>query len=465
MINLQEQWDKCRQFLKDNSSPAQYTTWFHDIKALSFDDATHRLTLGVESDFFVDQLEERFQQVIRSAVTKYFGDNVSIFYAFPVVKDDPSATTVIRTQELSPAITAGTHVPPANPFAGKAEKDFDTQLNPKYTFENYCVSDSNKIARTIGEAIGNDPSIKTFNPLFVFGPPGVGKTHLIQAIGIRIKERNPRAKVLYVTARLFQSQYTAAEHNNNVNNFFHFYQGIDTLIVDDIQDLGGNKAKTQNTFFHIFNHLHQHNKQIIMSSDRSPAEMDGFDERMLSRFKWGMQVELERPDISLRRDVLRLKTEQDGIVIPAEVAEYIASNVTASVRELEGVLVSLMTHATVLNHDINLELTRRVVANAVKINRRQVNFEMIAEEVCSHFNIATDLLYTKVRTRQVADARQVLMYLAKKLAKMPLTTIGHKIDRSHATVIHACNTIEDRLATEKKLAADIEAIEAAIQSR
>ena len=222
---------------------------------------------------------------------------------------------------------------------------------------------------------------------------------------------------------------------------------------------------TQNTFFHIFNHLRQHDRQIIMSSDRSPAEMEGFEERLLSRFKWGMQVELERPDIELRRDVLKLKAEQDGLSIPGEVAEFIASNVTNSVRELEGVMVSLMAHATVLNRDISLDLARRVMANAVKINRKQVNFEMVAEAVAEHFNMSPDLLYTKSRKREVSDARQIVMYLAKKIAHMPLTTIGHKIDRTHATVIYACSNIENRLATEKKLAEDLDAIEAAINSK
>ena len=222
---------------------------------------------------------------------------------------------------------------------------------------------------------------------------------------------------------------------------------------------------THNTFFHIFNHLRQHDRQIIMSSDRAPSEMEGFEERLLSRFKWGMQVELERPDIELRRDVLKLKAEQDGIAIPGDVAEFIASNVTSSVREIEGVMVSLMAHATILNRDITVDLARRVIANAVKINHRTVNFEMITEAVAEHYNLATDLLFTKVRKREVSDARQVVMYLAKKLAKMPLTTIGMKLDRTHATVIHACNNIENRLATEKKLGTDIDAIEAAIASR
>ena len=459
-LTHQELWAKCCRFIKDNITTEQYDTWFRDITSESYADG--RLVLTVQSSFFADQLEERHQGVLRAGIRKVYGDGVQLYYRFRVIQSDNSSLIDQKSAGSSPTILAQVKAQPANPFKQPDTQDFDPQLNPRYTFENYCSSDSNKIARSIGMAIGDNPSLKTFNPLFVFGPSGVGKTHLIQAIGIRIKERNPHARVLYVTARLFQSQYTAAAAKN-INSFFHFYQSIDCLIIDDIQDLQ-NMPVTQNTFFHIFNHLHQHDRQIIMSSDCAPAEMEGFEARLLSRFKWGMQVELERPDITLRRDVLKLKAEQDGLAIPGEVTEYIASNVTQSVRELEGIVVSLMAHATVLNREISLDLARRVMSNAIKIKRRQINFEMITEAVASHYNICPDLLFTKSRKREVSDARQIVMYLAKKIGKMPLTTIGHKIDRTHATVIYACNTIEDRIATEKKLAADIDAIEAAINA-
>ena len=459
-LTHQELWAKCCRFIKDNITTEQYDTWFRDITSESYADG--RLVLTVQSSFFADQLEERHQGVLRAGIRKVYGDGVQLYYRFRVIQSDNSSLIDQKSAGSSPTILAQVKAQPANPFKQPDTQDFDPQLNPRYTFENYCSSDSNKIARSIGMAIGDNPSLKTFNPLFVFGPSGVGKTHLIQAIGIRIKERNPHARVLYVTARLFQSQYTAAAAKN-INSFFHFYQSIDCLIIDDIQDLQ-NMPGTQNTFFHIFNHLHQHDRQIIMSSDCAPAEMEGFEARLLSRFKWGMQVELERPDITLRRDVLKLKAEQDGLAIPGEVTEYIASNVTQSVRELEGIVVSLMAHATVLNREISLDRARRVMSNAIKIKRRQINFEMITEAVASHYNICPDLLFTKSRKREVSDARQIVMYLAKKIGKMPLTTIGHKIDRTHATVIYACNTIEDRIATEKKLAADIDAIEAAINA-
>ncbi len=459
-LTHQELWAKCCRFIQDNISPHLYEIWFRDITSESYADG--RLYLNVQSSFFADQLEERHQGVLRAGIRKVYGDNVQLFFRYPTVQNDPTSIVDQKSAGSSPTILAQRNAQPANPFKQPDSNDFDPQLNPRYTFDNYCASDSNKIARSIGMAIGDNPSLKTFNPLFVFGPSGVGKTHLIQAIGIRIKEHNPHARVLYVTARLFQSQYTAAAAKN-INSFFHFYQSIDCLIIDDIQDLQ-NLPGTQNTFFHIFNHLHQHDRQIIMSSDCAPSEMEGFEARLLSRFKWGMQVELERPDISLRRDVLKLKAEQDGLAIPSDVADYIASNVTQSVRELEGIVVSLMAHATVLNRDISLDLARRVMANAIKIKRRQINFEMITEAVAAHYNICPDLLFTKSRKREVSDARQIVMYLAKKVGKMPLTTIGHKIDRTHATVIYACKNIEDRLATEKKLAADLDTIEATLNS-
>ncbi|MDE6437169.1 MAG: ATP-binding protein, partial [Muribaculaceae bacterium] len=357
--NHQELWAECCQFLKDNIQPQKYDTWFRDITSDSFENG--RLVLLVQSEFFVDQLQERFQGVLRAGIKKVYGEGVQLFYKYRTVGVDPSSAVTQKDNAYSQTIIDHSKAAPANPFREPVRQDFDPQLNPKYTFENYCQSDSNRIARSIGMAIGDDPKLKTYNPLFVFGAPGVGKTHLIQAIGIRIKEKNPAARVLYVTARLFQSQYTAAAAKN-INSFFHFYQSIDTLIIDDIQDLK-NMPGTQNTFFHIFNHLHQHNRQIIMSSDCAPSEMEGFEARLLSRFKWGMQVELEKPDIALRRDVLRLKSEQDGVELPDEVSEFIASNVTDSVRELEGIVVSLMAHATVLNRDISLELARRVMAN------------------------------------------------------------------------------------------------------
>lgn len=457
----QQLWDECLGFIRDNISAAQFDSWFKPITSLGFED--NKLKLMLPSPFVVDVLEQRFLPLLGSAIKKVYGSGVTLTYFYRQVKDEPSTTVGVRTSAPSPTIMAQSKASPANPFQSQPLQSFDPQLNARYTFENYCAGESNKIARAIGETVATNPSVKTFNPLFVFGSTGVGKTHLIQAIGVRLKENNPEARVLYVNARLFESQYTAASMKGETNNFFHFYQSIDTLIIDDIQDLH-KKPATQNTFFHIFNHLHQNNKQIIMSSDCAPSEMEGFEDRLLSRFKWGMSVQLEKPDYDLRRNVLRQKAEQDGVDLPAEVIDYIAANVTESIRDLEGIMVSLIGRATVLNCDITLELAQSVVANSIKINRKQVNFELIVDRVATYYGINPDSLFTKSRKREISDARQMSMYLAKKHTKMPFAAIGSRIDRNYATVIYACKNIEERLALEKQLRDDVNAIEASLIS-
>lgn len=452
-------WDKCREIIRDNISAEQYNAWFKDVNSYQFED--NILTLIVPSSFFVEQLEERYIKILEPTIRRVYGDGVKLYYRYYQVNGQPDTAVNMLSTNPSSTILAQQKAQPANPFAPVAECDIDPKLNPRYNFDNYCQGESNKIAVAIGKSIGDNPKNLTFNPLFVFGPTGVGKTHLIQAIGIRVKENNPSARVLYVTSRLFESQYTSAVASKNTNSFFHFYQSIDTLIIDDIQDLQ-DKPGTQNTFFYIFNHLHQNNKQIIMSSDCAPAEMEGFEHRLLSRFKWGMSVELEKPDIELRRSVLIRKAEQNGLDIPSDVIDYIASSVTDSIRDIEGIVVSLVAHATVLNCDITLALAQSVIEHAVKINRRQINFEIIAEEVCSYYQIESDQFFARTRKRKISDARQVAMYLAKTVANMSIVAIGMRLGRTHATVNYACNTIEERLPIDKKLQGDIDAIRSAL---
>lgn len=370
----------------------------------------NELIVRLPSPFFREYLEEHYARLIGSALYKFYGPKVKLSWHFDQVRNEPTTSVTMLSSNPSPAVSQQQPAIDTTPFGKPKVTEFDSQLNPIYTFENYCHSGSNRVARSIGEAIASNSKLKTFNPLFIFGPPGVGKTHLIQAIGIRYKERNPQARVLYVTARLFESQYTAAARDK-INEFIAFYQSIDVLIIDDIQDLIG-KKQTQNTFFHIFNHLHLNQKQIILSSDCSPSQMesmDGMEKRLLSRFKWGMTAELERPDINLRRDVLTLKAKQDGLVIPADVLEFIATNVTESIRELEGIVVSLVAHATVLGQEITLELARNVLSNAVKYNPRVVNFDIVTEKVCAYYGIETEQIYAKSRKREVADARQMII--------------------------------------------------------
>ncbi len=453
-------WENCLKIFQDNLPAEQFDAWFKPVTSFSYEN--NNLTVNVPSPFFVEQWEERYIKIIGFTLHKVYGENVKLFYHFNQVSDAPDSGVTMGSSNQSTAVAPNPNSS-ANPFQQPVYEEIDSQLNPKYTFENYCGSLSNRIARSIGEAIATNPKCKTFNPLFIFGPTGVGKTHLIQAIGIRIKETNPQSRVLYVTARLFESQYTAAVSRGKINEFINFYQSIDVLIIDDIQDLIG-KQRTQNTFFHIFNHLHQNQKQLILTSDCCPSQMEGMEARLLSRFKWGMTAELERPDFELRKGVLTQKAEQDGLSIPCEVLEYIATNVTDSIRELEGIVVSLMAHATVLGQEITLDLARAVLSNAVKMSRRQINFEMITQEVSAYYKIDPDQLFTKSRKREISDARQMVMYLAKKHAKMPLTAIGTRLSRTHATVLHACKNIEERLSFERQLQDDVAKIESAIIS-
>ncbi len=455
-----EMWEKCLKIFQDNLPAEQFDAWFKPVTSMSYEN--NSLTVIVPSPFFVEQLEERYIKLIGSTLRRVYGDNIKLYYHYNQIGNEATTGVTVGSSNPSPAI-ANRNNNAANPFQQEYIEEIDSQLNPRYTFENYCGSMSNKIARSIGEAIATNPKCKTFNPLFIYGATGVGKTHLIQAIGIRIKETNPQSRVLYVTARLFESQYTAAVCRKKVNEFINFYQSIDVLIIDDIQDFIG-KPQTQNTFFHIFNHLHQNQKQLILTSDCCPAQMEGMEARLLSRFKWGMTAELSRPDFELRKEVLNQKAEQDGLSIPQDVLEFIATNITDSIRELEGIIVSLMAHATVLNQEITIDLARVVLSNAVKVSRKQINFEIITQQVCSYYKIEPDQLFTKSRKREISDARQMVMYLAKKHAKMLLTAIGTRLSRTHATVLYACKNIEERLPIEKQLQEDVTAIESSLLS-
>ncbi len=465
MFNVAQQWNRCLDAIKANLPAEQFNVWFAPIVAVDFDQENNRVTLKVPSQFFVEQIEGRYIHVLSSSLKKVFGEDVKLTYKYNVVGSD-EGSAVEQTKDNSSARLRQEikiHKPRvSNPFErDDSLDDIDPQLNPRYTFENYCGSMSNRLAVSIGQAIADHPEMKTYNPLFVFGTTGVGKTHLLQAIGIRLKENHPRMRVLYVSSRVFESQYTTAVQQKRVNDFINFYQSIDVLLLDDIQFFAG-KPGTQNTFFHIFNHLHQHQRQLVMSSDCRPSDLDGMEPRLISRFKWGMTVQLEKPDLELRRKFLAMRAAQDGLNMSSDVLDYIATNVTESVRELEGVMVSLLAHATMLGQDITIDLARSVIGNTVKVNQRQMTFELIAETVADYYNIGTDLIYGKSRKREISDARQLVMYLAKKEAQMSSTSIGAKLDRTHATVLHACIQIEQRMSIEKDFSREVAAIKASL---
>ena len=452
-------WNECLRIIKDNLEPAQYNSWFAPITVESFEN--NELTLRVPTAFYVEQLDGRFYNLLASTLVRVYGKGIKLKYSYDIIKDDPQAHVVSEEPHKSVAVQ------PMNPFA-QQEKfsgiELDPQLNPVNTFENYCESKSNKLAYSIANAIANNPKCQTFNPMFIFGCTGVGKTHLIQAIGIKMKEENPLSRVLYVSARTFESQYTSAVRTNKVNDFINFYQSIDMLIVDDVQEFAG-KTATQNTFFHIFNHLHNKQRHLILSCDCPPSELDGMEPRLLSRFKWGMIVELESPDYDLRRAVLLRKAMQAGVKIPDDILDFVAENVKDNVREIEGVFASLIAYSTALNQPLTIQLARNVLSNTVRMSKqnRVVTFDSISDAVCSEFNIDKELLFGKSRKRDVADARQLVMMLAKKFAKMSSTMIGLKLNRNHATVLYACKTIEERISVEKDFAAAVGRIEATLR--
>ena len=459
-------WNKCLAVIQDIVPEAAFNTWFKPIIPLSYEG--NKFTIQVPSQFFYEYLEEKYVNVLKVTIHRVFGAGTSLNYRVMVDKttektvDYPTenaAASGLRTQS---SIRNVTQAP--NPFVSVMPQDLDPQLNPKYSFENYFEGTSNKLVRTAGEAVAQNPGKTTFNPLFVFGPSGVGKTHLCHAIGRRIRELYPQKKVLYVTAHLFRVQFTDAIRKNTTNDFLHFYQNIDVLLLDDIQELIG-MDKTQNTFFHIFNHLHQLGKQLILTSDKAPVELQGMEERLITRLKWGLTAELFRPDLDLRKKILKDKISHDGIVIPEEVFNFIANNVTENVRDLEGILVSLMANAVINNREIDLALAKRIISQAVHLEKKRLSVQMIQDIVCKYFNLEPAMIQTNSRKREVVQARQITMYLSKKYTDNSFSSIGKIVGkRDHATVLHACKTIKDQIETNKSFRASVEEIEALLKN-
>ena len=456
-------WNRCLQVIRDNVPEMTFKTWFEPIVPLKYEDKS--LTIGVPSPFFYEFLEEKFSDLLRVALHKEIGKDTQLMYS--VLTDRTHQISVIQeSSKKSPAIPAPTSISGANkapnPIQAPMPQDLDPHLNPNYNFENFILGSSNEFSRTVGETIAKNPA-KTFNPLFLYGPSGVGKTHLTNAIGTRIKELYPEKRVLYVSAHLFQVQYTDSIRTNHFNDFISFYQTIDVLIIDDIQEFAG-VTKTQNTFFHIFNHLHQNGKQLILTSDRAPIMLQSMEERLLTRFKWGLVAELEKPDKELRKNILRNRIRRDGLNIPDNVIEYIAENVNESVRELEGIINSLLAQSILFKRDIDLSLAERIVRKAVRIENKPITIEEIISKVCEHYKMNESALHTKSRKREIVQVRQVAMYLAKKHTDVSASKIGHLIgNRDHATVLHACKTVKDRVGVDKAIKADIEEIESALK--
>lgn len=449
-------WAKCLQKFEDNLPEAQFTTWFKPIKPLLWEQSSHTLKLGVPSGFFQEYLEGHFFDLLKATLTHVYGE-VNLKY---VVNLDKGISTENGGQHMKKTQAVAVNVVDNQAVMDHA---LNPQLNRNYTMDCFVEGKSNKLAKSAGLAISKTPGETPFNPLFIYGGSGLGKTHLANAIGNTILEKHPNKRVIYVDALRFQTQYQDAVRNNNLVDFMHFYQSLDVLIIDDIQELEG-KEKTVNTFFHIFNHLHQTGKQLILAADRSPKEIKQMDERMLSRFLWGLSAEISKPDEDMRKAILKYKVDHNALDISDDVIEYIAKNTKGNVRELEGIVNSLLARATLTDAIVDLELAEEVVGkNEVEVEKT-VDLDEIQEAVCEYYNLDVKDIQTKSRKREVAQARQVAMYLARKYTKKSLAVIGSEIgNRDHATVLHACKTVENLIETDKTIRQSLDTIESKLK--
>lgn len=462
-----ELWNKCLTFIQDNlGNDHAFNTVFGSLRAIKYENG--ELTIEVPNPFFVELLEDKYLDLIRSALYKSAGRDINLMYS--VITDKTNNISInMEGSKRSSAVPAERPITNANktpnPLQSSHIVDLDPRLNPKYNFENFVKGISNEFSRTVAESVAKNPA-QTFNPLFIYGHSGVGKTHLVNAIGTRIKELYPQKRVLYVSANLFQHQYTDATINNKVNDFIRFYQSIDVLILDDVQEFMG-MTKTQNTFFHIFNHLHQNGKQLIMTSDRAPVMLQGMEDRLLTRFKWGLTAELERPDEELRKNILLNKIRHDGLDISEPVLTFIAENVNESVRELEGIVNSMLAQSILFKREIDIDLAQRIIKQVVKCAEiKPVTLDEIIKKVCDHYKVETNAIQASSRKREVVIVRQVAMYLAKKYTSYSSKKIGKLIgNKDHATVLHACKTIQGEIDVNKSFQTELQEIESSLKIR
>lgn len=438
------QWNQCLAIIRDNIDEQAYDKWFEPIKPLKYVDNT--LTIEVPSPFFPELLEQNFAKLIRYTLNKVYGESTKLMYRCTVDQENKKGgyTDVSGTNRANDTkITASS---------------FASNLNQRYSFSTFIEGDCNKLPRTAGINIASQPGKNIFNPLFIYGKSGVGKTHLANAIGLKVLELHPQKRVLFISSSLFQLQYTEAARTNQVNDFINYYQSLDVLIVDDIQEFGeGNKKQTQNIFFQIFNHLQQTGKQLVFTCDKKPAELDGMEDRLLTRFKCGLSAEIELPDFDTRKAILKANIEKDGLKISDNVINYIAENVTGSIRDLEGTVISIVAQSTMNQRNINIELAKKVISNIVASSQKNLSVAEIRDMVCDFYGVSLESLLSESRKREIVQARQVAMYFAKIKTKDSLTTIGTTIGkRNHATVLHACKTVQDLIDTDKSFRSSIE---------
>ncbi len=465
-------WINCLKIIKDNVSEQSFRTWFEPIKPVSIHESI--LTIQVPSQFFYEWLEEHYVSLLRKTIKRELGKEAKLEYQIIVEGGSANGRPYTlkypnyhagdsNNLELDPPMVVGNSI--KNPFVipGLKKINIDSQLNPIYNFDSFVEGDCNRLARSAGYAVADKPGTTAFNPLVIYGGVGLGKTHLAQAIGNMVKQKYKSKTVLFVTSEKFTNQFIDSLKNNSVNDFIHFYQMIDVLIIDDIQFFA-NKQKTQDMFFHIFNHLHQEKKQLVLTSDRAPRDLEGLEERLLSRFKWGLAADLTVPDFETRLAILERRMYADGIELPREVVEFVAYNISSNVRELEGALVSLLAQSSLNKKEIDLDLAKKIIKTFVKSISREVSIDFIQKTVCEYFDVPVEKLREKTRKRQVVQARQLSMFLAKQYTKNSLKVIGkHFGGRDHSTVIHSCQAVQNLMDTDGKFKENVSDIQKKIQ--
>jgi len=493
-LTAEQAWDECLDVIRDNVSVQSYRTWFEPLKPASLEEKDNGLSLTVQlpSRFYFEWLEEHYFSLLRSTVTRVLGPNGKLYYDVTIEKEDAETGNAGTSMHLparkpaneppgralwsdarpAPAERTASHGPAAdhgisNPFVipGIRKVQVESRLNPNYTFDRFIEGDCNRLARSAALAISQNPGGTSFNPFLLYGGVGLGKTHLIQAIGNYVKANNPGGSVLYVSSEQFTNEFVRAIQHNKVSDFSLMYRQIDLLIIDDVQFFSG-KEKTQEEFFHIFNALHQNGKQIVLSADRAPRDIKGVEERLLSRFHWGLSADVQSPEFETRMAILHRKASEDGIDIGEDILEFVAHNITSNIRELEGALIRLLAHGTLYNRDVDLNLAREVLKDLVSESRTPVTIDQIQRVVCQYFNVSEDKVRAKTRKREVVQARQVAMYFAKELTHSSLKTIGlHFGGRDHSTVIHACQSIRNQMETDKAFRQVIEEIAHTVELR
>ncbi|WNW02069.1 chromosomal replication initiator protein DnaA [Tenacibaculum sp. HL-MS23] len=452
-------WNECLSFIKDNIKPQAYKTWFEPIKPTKL--AGEALTIQVPSKFFYEWLEEHYIKLLRVALVRELGSEAKLIYDVRMentyssnspqtVKIPSSNRNPLKPQKVTVPLESKREL--KNPFIipGLQKVKIESQLNPNYNFNNFVEGDANRLARSAGMAVANKPGGTSFNPLLIYGGVGLGKTHLAHAIGVEIKDKYADKTVLYISSEKFTQQFIDSVKSNTRNDFIHFYQMVDVLIIDDVQFLSG-KTGTQDVFFHIFNHLHQNGKQVILTSDKAPVDMQDIEQRLLSRFKWGLSAELQAPDFETRVSILQNKLYRDGVEMPEEIVEYIAKNIKSNVRELEGVIISMIAQASFNRKEFTVELAKEIVDKFVKNTKKEVSIDYIQKVVSKYFDMDVATLQSKTRKRHIVQARQLAMFFAKRMTKSSLASIGSQIGkRDHATVLHACKTVDNLTETDKQ---------------